>query len=64
MTTVLGLLESTTKEEFNQWLQEKYYKLDLNTLQSMGVKVPTVDELWEYRNQTIKGLKKLHKGKA
>jgi hypothetical protein len=56
--TVLDMLESTTYEELKQWVDNKYGKFDLGTLKNMGVTVPTVDDLWEYRNKTIKGLRR------
>ena len=59
--TVLEMMESITYEELKEWTEKRYSKIDLKALENMGFKAPTVDELWECRQQEINAFKRKSK---
>lgn len=61
--SVLAMMEETTYEEYVEWFKERYDESSLRILEMHGLLFGPED-LWAYRNRTIKGLRKLVKQQA
>lgn len=61
--SVLAMLEETTYEEYVEWFKGQYDESSLRVLEMHGMLFGPED-LWAYRNKTIKGLRKLVKQQA
>ena len=61
--SVLAMMEETTYEEYVEWFKERYDESSLRILEMHGLLFGPED-LWAYRNRTIKGLRKLAKQQA
>lgn len=61
--SVLAMMEETTYEEYVEWFKEQYDESSLRILEMHGMLFGPED-LWAYRNRTIKGLRKLAKQQA
>ena len=61
--STLATLEETTYEEFVEWFKGRYDEQCLRILEMHGMLFGPED-LWAYRNKTIKGLRKLAKQQA
>ena len=58
--TVLATMEETTYEEIVEWFNARYDEQSLALLKMHGL-LFNPEDLWAYRNKTIKGLRKLAK---
>ena len=61
--SVLASLEEDTYEEYVEWFKGRYDESSLRILEMHGLLFGPED-LWAYRNKTIKGLRKLAKQQA
>lgn len=61
--SVLAVMEETTYEEYVEWFKRRYDESSLRILEMHGMLFGPED-LWAYRNRTIKGLRKLVKQQA
>lgn len=61
--SVLATMEETTYEEIVEWFKGRYDESSLRLLEMHGLLFGP-EELWAYRNKTIKGLQKLVKKQA
>jgi hypothetical protein len=57
---VLATMEETTYEEIVEWFNARYDQQSLALLKVHGL-LFSPEDLWAYRNKTIKGLRKLAK---
>jgi len=61
--SILASMEDTTYEEIVEWFKGRYDESSLRILEMHGLLFGPED-LWAYRNKTIKGLRKLAKQQA